>query len=248
MVSVIICSISSAKLQRASAMYQRLLGSVGCEIIAIRDAKGLSEGYTRGLASSGGDLVICSHDDVQFFADSFAQRLLQHMQHCDLLGLAGTRRLCDAMWTAPGLPYAYGQMAVPDPATGRFEVYVWSVPFRRVDHIQGLDGVFLCGKRSVMQSVGFDPATFTGYHLYDLDFTFRAHLAGHRLSVACDLCPVHDSAGAYDELWIEDAKRFMMKHANRLAPMPQRGFRTSTVTAANLADAIEVMTPPHWAD
>jgi glycosyl transferase family 2 len=106
MLSVVICSADDQKSARAAEMYCRLLEGTSFETIVIRDAAGLSEGYNRGLRACRGDLVLFSHDDIQFLGPDFCRRLLGHMQHCDVLGVAGTRRLTSPTWLLSGLTYA----------------------------------------------------------------------------------------------------------------------------------------------
>lgn len=248
MISIIICSIDPAKFKRVTEMYNRLMAGHEFEIIGIHDAKGLCEGYTRGLAASHGELVIFSHDDIEFLAPDFAGRLMGHMQFCDMLGLAGTRRMCDVKWPQSGGPYCYGQVAVPIPADKTWTVIIWQAPMRRIDHIQAMDGLFLCAKRPVAQTIGFDAQTFRGFHFYDLDFTFRAHLAGFKLSIANDLYAIHDSTGFPDASWVPDAKRFMEKFGRLMPPLFNRGTRFTMITVPTPKDIVEVMTPPHWND
>ncbi|HEX4797078.1 MAG TPA: glycosyltransferase [Humisphaera sp.] len=248
MISVIICSINQARFARAKYMYGQLLAGAQHEIIGIHDATGLAEGYIRGAVKSKGEWVIFSHDDVQFGAPDFLQRLMGHMEQCDVLGIAGTRRMTDAKWIASGMPYAYGQVATPDPSDGSISVIIWSVPARRIEHIQALDGVFLCVRRTILDTVQFDANTFKGFHHYDLDFTFRAHLAGHRLVVATDLHAVHDSPGKPDAAWEADAQKFRAKFAALLAPPLPRSTSFCIVKVKTVEDMVDVMTPSHWMD
>ena len=211
--------------------------------------RGLTEAYNLALALSRGDVVVFSHDDVEFLADDFLVKLRGHMGRCDVLGVAGTRRLSAADWIAPGIPYVYGQMAYHDLAkTGNYEVVIWSASLRRVDQIQAMDGVFLCAYRPVAQVIGFDQDNFRGFHFYDLDFTFRAFLAGYKLAVACDLFPIHESGGRDDEAWTTEANLFLRKFGRNLAPLPPWGFRGSLMVVPSREDVIRVMTPPHWED
>jgi GT2 family glycosyltransferase len=246
MLSVIICSITPAKFQRVTQMYQRLLAGNEFEIIGIHDAKGMAEGYNRGLAQSRGDLVLFSHDDVEFLAPEFAPRLLEHMRHCDVLGVAGTTRLGDAKWVNAGMPYVYGQVAAPNPGNGTYQVCIWSAAQRRVDGMHAMDGVFLCARRAVVEALRFDPQSYQDFHLYDIDFTFRAHLAGHRLSTANDLYLVHESLGSATRTWHQDAARFEAQFKATLAPPTRRVSHFALVSAPTAADVVDVMTPPHW--
>jgi GT2 family glycosyltransferase len=246
MVSVIICSITPAKFQRVTQVYRRLLAGNEFEIVGIHDAKGMAEGYNRGLAQSRGELVIFSHDDVEFLAPEFAPRLLEHMSHCDVLGVAGTTRLIDAKWVNAGMPYVYGQVAAPNRANGTFELLIWSAAQRRVDGMMALDGVFLCVRRPVAQALRFDERSYRDFHLYDIDFTFRAHLTGHRLSVASDLYVVHESTGSASRTWLQDAAHFQDKFRTSLSPPTRCMSKFTLVSAPTAAEVVEVMTPPHW--
>ena len=195
---MIICSIDSSKYTRAARMYERLLRSTDFEIIGIHDASGLAEGYNRGLSQSHGDLRFSSPTTMSnsFVPDFFSTGFKGTWLTVTCSAWQARGRLTSPDWLLPGLPYAYGQMAYPNfQNTGQFAVVMWSVPARRIDRVQAMDGVFLCARRSVAQQVLFDQTNFPGFHLYDSDFTYRAFLAGHKLSIAADLYPLHESGG-----------------------------------------------------
>jgi len=61
MISVVCCSIDPVRAAAIERHYERLL-----EIVAVGDARSLAEGYNRGVARSSGDIVILSHDDIEF--------------------------------------------------------------------------------------------------------------------------------------------------------------------------------------
>jgi hypothetical protein len=63
MVSVVICSADPTSPEGAAALYQRALYGADVELVCIRDARGLCDGYNRGLARSRGVVVIFSHED-----------------------------------------------------------------------------------------------------------------------------------------------------------------------------------------
>ena len=89
-----------------------------------------------------------------------------------------------------------------------------------MEGIQALDGLFLAARRSLPRAVGFDQARFDGFHLYDLDFSFSAYLAGYRLAVCNDITIAHHSHGRYDRDWRKYANLFLAKHGARLAKSP----------------------------
>jgi GT2 family glycosyltransferase len=230
-------------------MYSERLAGGPMEIIRIPDARGLAEGYNRGLARSRGDYVIFSDDDVEFLAPDFREKLLGHMRYCDILGIAGTRLLTAPGWRMAGPPHLYGQIASHSPLDpSQFTVTFWSVPGRRIDCMQALDGLFLCTARTTAARIGFDQQNFTAGHLHDIDFTYRAFLGGLRLSVALDLCPVDHSPEGYGRDWIPHAQGFMKKFAGRIAVRPAPSFHNTTAPATTREDVRNMMTPPHWGD
>ncbi|HXE55267.1 MAG TPA: glycosyltransferase [Tepidisphaeraceae bacterium] len=246
MISIIICSITPEKFSRVSENYRRLLGDEPHEIIGIHDAKSLAEGYNRGVAQSKGDLLIFSHDDIEILAPDFRERLLGHMKECDVLGVAGTTRLVGGRWPAAGPPFLYGQIAQLNPYDNKTDILVFGTPARRIVGMKALDGVFLCTYRKVVEAIPFDQDNFSGFHLYDIDFTFRAHLAGLRVAVCCDLHILHESYGNLNREWSRYEQLFTLKHGIHLDPPVGHAFRISILKLRNRDRMLELMTPPHW--
>ncbi|MBS4095591.1 MAG: glycosyltransferase [Sulfuricella sp.] len=219
-ISVIVCSIDEAKLEKVHANYAERLEGEDWEFIAIRDARSLSEGYNRGLAQSNGELLIFSHDDIEILSPDFRHKLKCYLNACDLLGVAGTRRLIGPSWVKAGWPWLHGQVTHPERDSGAFKICLYGVTTPLQPDIQALDGLFLACRREVAEQVGFDEATFDGFHFYDLDFSFSAFQAGFRLGVANDMAIVHYSEGNYDAAWERYAERFLSKHGAALEKHP----------------------------
>lgn len=222
-ISAIICSIDPAKFARVTANLGVLLAGADHEIIGIHDARSLCEGYARGLARSRGELVVLCHDDIEILAGDFEARLRRHLAEHDLIGVVGTSRMAGATWVQSGWPHQHGVIvhAVPGERPYRVEVYAAAAPV--VAGIQTLDGVFIAGRRAALEAVGFDTATFDGFHLYDMDVTLRAHRAGLRLAACGDLALVHQSRGRLDATWQVHARRFLEKHQAHLPPAASPG-------------------------
>ena len=211
-VSAVICSIDAAKFARVSANYRSLYGERELEIVGIHDARSLSEGYNRGIARSRGELLILSHDDIEILTPEFAARVDRHLAEFDLIGVAGTTRLVTGKWDSAGDPYAFVLISSPDSdSTGYVTVLRGGGPLV-VTGIQALDGVFMAMRREVAISIPFDEALFDHFHLYDLDFSFRAYRAGFALAVCRDFVLIHQSIGNFDAVWDKYRRRFVAKH------------------------------------
>jgi hypothetical protein len=217
--SVIVCSISPEKFTAVSENYRRLLSGVAYEIIGIHDARSLCEGYNRGVRQSRGDILVFSHDDIEIVSPDFAARLIHNLATSDLVGVAGTTKLSVGKWSSSGWPHTHGQVCHRNP-DGTLKHTLCGPGFGSVGGIQALDGLLFAGWRKTFENVGFDEETFDGWHFYDLDFTFRAWLAGFRLCVSYELMVLHDSEGSYDADWSLYEQRFLKKHAGRFTRPP----------------------------
>jgi len=220
--SVVICSIDDRKFDQVSANYRRILGPALLEIIGIHDARSLAEGYNRGIDRARGDVLVFSHDDIEILTPDFAARLDGHLHSHDVIGVAGTTRLVGGGWYFAGHPYDYMLVITPHPETGQPTMVIEGGGPLVVPGIQALDGVFMATRSSVAQALRFDAGTFDHFHLYDLDFSYRACVSGLRLAVCRDLVLIHHSHGSYDDRWDEYRRRFEHKFADRLAAAAPR--------------------------
>ncbi len=231
-VSAIVCSPDEARSARAVAHWEALLAGWPGEVIPIVGPSSLSAGYTEGLAQASGGIVVFSHDDVTLPADA-VHRMVGHLRHADVLGLAGTTRLSGPGWVSSGWPHLRGQVVhvLPD---GSCSVSVYYPHHGLMGGIQALDGLLIAARRDVAAAIGFDARTFDGFHLYDVDFSFRAHLGGFRVAVAGDIPVLHASTGSFDETWARAADAFARKCDGRLAPPVAR---TDTYLQADFGES-----------
>ncbi len=218
-VSVLFCSASPERSAAAEEMYHRLLAQVPHQIVVIRDARSLAEGYNRALGQARHDVVVLAHDDVEIVSPDFAARLLRALGQHDLVGVAGTRKLIGGAWHFAGHPHLAGQVGMPA-ADGGYVVTLYDVAERETRGLQALDGLLLATRRETALRLGFDDATFDGWHLYDLDFSLRAAQQGLDCASCNDILLVHGSQGSYDEHWLRYSQRFLDKHAGRVEPLP----------------------------
>ncbi len=195
--SIIICSIDEGRFAAVRAMFERVLAGVDHEILRIPDAAGLAEGYNRGWRQSRGQWLIFCHDDIAILSDDFAKRFFRHMAQFDLLGVAGTSRLISASWFDAGRPFIHGCVVQPPPSGGQgVELHVFDAQLSAISPVQAVDGLFIAVRRELIETLqGFDETLDGGFHLYDIEFSFRAYLAGAKCAVAGDILIYHESLG-----------------------------------------------------
>ena len=224
MLSFVINSIDGAKFASVSRWIERAVADAPHEIVGVHDARSMCDGYRRGLARSVGDPVVFCHDDIELLMPDLPARLARHLERFDVFAPVGTRKLVSMNWMDAGAEHLYGAMTGPVPGgdlgTGLSTGFFGGAT-RDVDGIVALEGIFIVARRDAAVALGWDAETFDGWHGYDTDFSFRAHLAGWRLGVALDLAIVHYSGGSYDANYMRAMARFDAKHAGKLA-----SFRT----------------------
>jgi GT2 family glycosyltransferase len=227
-ISVIICSIDAYKFAQTAECYVGLLSGIPHEIIGIHDAKSLAEGYNRGMAQAAGDILVFSHDDVLFLDPDFGAKIIDRMQTWDLLGFAGASRLIYPIWCAADWPHLHGAACHPyydfSESYLHFSIY-GATDYPVTGDIQALDGLCLIARRAFAQAIGFDETNFDGWHLYDLDFSFSAHLAGGKVGVCCDMPYIHATASVKSsentlasDAYTKYAQRFFIKHQAYMRP------------------------------
>jgi len=218
-VSAVVCSADPRKAERIREHYATLFDGHSFEMVQIADARSLSEGYNRGFAQTSGDIVIFSHDDIEIVPRDFPARLLRHLSTHDIVGVAGTSRLIGANWNSAGWPWLHGCVAHAAARDHGFFFHCFGPPPRAA--VQAVDGLFIAAKRRVCEAIAFDADTFDGFHLYDLDFSYRAFLTSFRIAIAWDIPIIHASSGRLDAAWQKYAQRFAAKYrAQNISCLP----------------------------
>lgn len=245
-ISFIICSVNNTNFNRLSARLGTICTATH-EIIRISDATSLSEGYTRGIAKARFDNIVLCHDDIDLLCDiALADILAGALQEFDVVGVAGPRVLKSGFWLNGGPANTVG-LVVHGPIgqpSAPFAINFYDCTDVNRIRTQALDGVFIAAKRRVFDHVQFDADLFDGFHLYDIDFTYRCHLAGLRVGVAKDLFLVHASSGNFGDDWLRYEARFRQKFP-ALAPArltPRQA--PATIYASSLAEAAWICRNP----
>jgi Glycosyltransferase like family len=215
--SVIVCSHRPERRISIDAHFQRVFAGREYEFIMIPDAKSLCEGYNRGLAQSTGELIIFSHDDIELVMANSADIIENHLRNFDLIAIAGSTRLIDGNWVTSGDPYTYSTVAAPENESddGRYRILAYGAGPLVVPNIKAVDGCFFACTRQAAEEVRFDER-FDGFHLYDVDFSYRVFRAGYKLAICRDLPLIHFSKGSYDDKYHRYKAMFEEKFAGML--------------------------------
>lgn len=239
-ISFIICSIKPDKLSAIRARIAHLFREHDVEVIGLADARSLSEAYNRGAAQAEGRWLVFCHDDIALPQEDFADRLFAHLDTHDLVGMAGASKLVDGHWERAGFPHLHGQILHRPPDGQGWVYYCAGLQAPVMTGITALDGVFLACRREVWETMKFDADTFDGFHLYDIDFSHRAALAGFRLAVPSDLLLVHDSTGRYDAVWQRYNERFLRKFPDQRGIPPAHRLSSLNVKLGTMDQVLRL--------
>ena len=218
------------------------------EIIRIPDAVSMAEGLNRGASLARGKFLIFCHDDIFALNNDFLDLIQETFRSCDIFGVCGATKLVSGNWYDVGKPFTFGHVVAKDlQKPGKFEIQVfgWSSKSLIIGG-QAIDGIFIgCHRRIFDALQGFDQISYTDFVGYDVDFSFRAALAGAKIGINCDLTLFHDShVGEFstDKIrkWEEAQSRFLKRFGAYLSDEHgERGHLTFPISS--LAEATEVI-------
>lgn len=221
--SLIIPSKMEQKLEYCIKVWTNALkdlppGSV--QILPQMNAKSMAEAYNAGLTKAVGLHTIFTHDDCFPFPrpdHQIGQKLLAHMQHCQIAGVAGSNRLTGDKWSSAGRPFLFGMVINVTPSNpcppGRvpLEACIWELPAKRIMGMRSLDGCIIIANTNIAKQLGWD-TRFTHFHHYDMDFSARCP-ERTKCAVLPDLLMCHQSTGTYGEKeWAVSADVFLQKY------------------------------------
>ncbi|HYC34808.1 MAG TPA: glycosyltransferase [Usitatibacter sp.] len=240
--SIVVCSVDRSRFARMRESFSAALAGRAHEFIVIDDASSLAEGYMRGLRQCRHERVVLAHDDIEIDADGAFDVMEQALEAQDVVGLAGSRVANGpaVMWA--GHPHLHGWVAYPVAGASAFDATIFSHESGLLGGMQTLDGMLLATRRELALDVGFDAATFDGFHFYDLDFTYRAALRGLRLAVTTEVTVVHASVGDFGDAWSHYAARFAARFPHLNAPAgPHHAYHTRLESRQSLSRFYEAL-------
>jgi len=208
----------------------------------------MAEGLNRGAALARGEWLFFCHDDVCVLTRNPNEVLLDAMCKTDMFGPCGTIRLTSGNWYDAGRPYIYGHVVARDLGRpGKYELQLFGLSQSSVQlGAQALDGLWIACQRRLFDALqGFDASCYSGFVGYDVDFSFRAALAGARVGIACDLTLFHDSnVGEFSaekmQSWEQAQSRFRKQLGRHLNSQP--GERThTTIPLERQLDSLDII-------
>ena len=191
------------------------------EVLCYENPNGESQTkiYNKALKEAKNDIILFCHDDIIFNTKKWGKRLLKHFSETDfgVLGLAGTRKLPESGRWWDDINQSLSNMVgiVNHSNEGRTWESKYSRPFiNNVIPVVMLDGLFFAvNRKKIVKNFNEE---VSGFHFYDVDFTFTNHLEGVKVGVMTNIRITHKSVGETNEEWEENRKLFVERHSKNL--------------------------------
>ena len=224
MLSIIVCSISTQRLQNLKENVER---TIGCdyEIIAFDNREKMwpiAKVYNHAAAQAKYPYLLFVHEDVEFLSEAWGPFVEEKLREpdCGVIGFAGNKAKlrCYSGWGQyPKWDCTYLYQGGYENQNIKIEVNnaFLNIPFAEVIV---LDGMALFVRKEVWNAYPFDETLLTGFHCYDLDFSIQSAVAGYKNYVCCSnrVLVKHLSLGNYSPAWYRDTVRLYEKWKAKL--------------------------------
>ena len=223
MISVIICSINKVLAQQVQKNIAATIGVVW-EFIVIENMvspKSLTEVYNVGASKSKSDVLLFVHEDVLFQTNNWGQKLLDYFEKDNSLGLIGIagskyKSSVPSGWFSGIEALDCCNILHVDINNQKLPMYFNPLPGSLAQDVVVLDGVLLCCKKNVWQQVKFDEILLKGFHLYDIDFSFRV-AQKFKVIVSFEIDLVHlTEGGSFGDEWVNNTLLWYSKKQSLL--------------------------------
>jgi len=221
MLSIIICSINPEQTNRLHQNIEQTVG-VEFEVITIDNRQtnyGLCKAYNQGAAKAQYDYLCFVHEDILFHTGDWGRSLIAHLQQPEigLVGIAGGTLLTKtpATWWNNFHPKVINMNLLQHHKNGEVKHDKKTVANTTHSQVVALDGVFLACRKEVWLEFPFDEKTFTGFHFYDVDFSFQI-AQKYKVKVIYDVLIEHFSMGNANKHWLENMLLFNLKWSQKL--------------------------------
>lgn len=224
MISVIICSINKGLAQQGQKNIEATIGVVW-EFIVIENMvspKSLTEVYNVGASKAKYDVLLFVHEDVLFQTKNWGQKLLDYFEKDNSLGLIGIagskyKSSVPSGWFSGIEALDCCNILHVDSNNQKLPMYFNPLPGSLAQEVVVLDGVLLCCKKNVWQQVKFNEILLKGFHLYDIDFSFRV-AQKFKVIVSFEIDLIHlTEGGNFGDEWVNNT---LLWHSKKQSSLP----------------------------
>jgi glycosyltransferase involved in cell wall biosynthesis len=226
MISIVICSRTKLI---SNGLFNNIRQTIGLEyeliVIDNSDNKySIFQAYNTGIINSKGNIVCFIHDDIQLITQDWGHVLLEIFdknKDVGLIGVAGAKsktKMPSAWWDCPKEDHCININQYLHNGKKEF----WRKGFEKssLEEVVAIDGVFMAARKDT--SILFN-TKLTGFHNYDLNFSFEYLKRGYRIVATKDILLDHFSIGVLDKSWYKSSLIIYKLYSNIL-PLTKSDF------------------------
>lgn len=235
MISIIICS---RKPDVTTDLRNNIAETIGCdyELVVIDNSKShynIAQAYNRGVERAKGDVLCFMHDDILFHTKDWGQlveRTFAVNASVGAMGVAGAHIVADApapMWAFQQLCTfklysddpkcaSYAQHSGENPNGGYwFGNQIFAEGKKEIE-VANVDGLWMCIRAVLFDTIRFDEETYQGFHCYDADISMQINGTDYRILVTNEILIKHLSLGTLTEDYFKAADCWYAKWQSQL--------------------------------
>ncbi len=219
MISIITCSRAK---DISTELRKNIVQTIGIEheIIVFDNSANkhsIFQAYNIGASRAKYEILCFVHDDLFYMTQDWGKKLLKHFEDSEigLIGVAGARfkSKYNSGWGCSHKRLrANVQETSPD---GTIKKMYFNPNNTQLEDVVCIDGIFMATRKAVWDENHFDEITFSGFHCYDLDFSFQVKRK-HKVCVCFDINVNHHANASYNSKWLTASKILHNKWQNSL--------------------------------
>lgn len=219
MISIIICS---KNIHLDEALEKNIQATIGTdyEIIHIDNSQrayNIFQAYNLGITRAKGDNLCFMHEDIIFHSDNWGKIVEFYLAQplVGALGVAGGYAVTEDLdWRFHNLNdmFLCQDYTSVEAEPQRYCMYrPTSEPHAPLRPVVLLDGVWMCMRRELFNTICFDENNFHDFHLYDSDICMQINQTGLGIFVTHDILLEHLSEGSFSQSFVDSYNVFVEK-------------------------------------
>ena len=216
MISVIISSIND---KLCAAVTENIAATIGVsyELVIIENKQGefgLCEIYNQGAMQAQYDLLCFMHEDILIHTAEWGTKVSEILADTEigLLGIIGAvykSKAPSGIWCRTDEHINRGRYYCYNHKNERW-LFERNPDNQQLSDVVAIDGLWMCTRKEVWEQHPFDAQTFTGFHMYDVDFSTQIFQT-HRVCVTYDILMEHFSRGNWTRDWLDSVETYTKK-------------------------------------
>lgn len=218
MISIIVCSINPDLREKLKINVEK---TIGCDYEFLYldnriEKKGICEAYNILATQAKGDYLCFVHEDVSFDSDNWGINMekMASDKTVGVLGFAGVGIMTQFPYWLDRYTNIHHFIQCTKDGTMLNDSALQKKD-KIAEKVVVLDGMLLFCRKEVWEENRFDDQIFTGFHIYDMDFSFKV-AQSYQNYVCQNVVMSHYSLGSINQTYFDGMLLFYKKWKSKL--------------------------------